>query len=86
MDSEIWLDGELTAAHFNVGKILGMLGRKKEADEAYVEAVEVAREVSPGIWGKSLAARKVLSEDEVADVEAAIRYLTLLKGTPWPFA
>lgn len=69
-----------SGAHFNKGKVLGMLGRKTDADEAYRQAAELSREVSPSTWGKALAARKLLTDDEVVELETALRYLTLLDG------
>lgn len=57
-----------------------MLGRKKDADEAYREAAELSRDVSPSTWGKALAARKLLTDEEVSELETALRYLELLHG------
>ncbi|CAK0736461.1 hypothetical protein CVIRNUC_000749 [Coccomyxa viridis] len=71
-------DSTLTAgSYFNRGKILGMLGREEDAQEAYKEAALVSEGVAAGSFAKALASLKAYDEDLVAKMEEAVRFLQL---------
>ena len=67
-------------SYFNRGKILGMLGREEEAQEAYREAALVSEGVAAGSFAKALASLKAYDEDLVAKMEEAVRFLQLERG------
>ncbi len=69
-----------TGAYFNRGKILGMLGREKEAQVAYAEAADVAYGVAPGSYAKALASLKEFDDAQVESMEEAVRFLRLSAG------
>ena len=67
-------------SYFNRGKILGMLGREEEAQEAYQEAAQQAAGVSPGSFAKSHASMKAFDSDTLATMEEAVRFLQQGQG------
>ena len=67
-------------AYFNRGKILGMLGRDEEAQQAYKEAASNAEGVSPGSFVKALASMRDFDDGLIAQMEEAVQFLQLSKG------
>ena len=67
-------------AYFNRGKILGMLGREGEAQEAYREAALMAEGAAPGSYVKALASLKTFDSALTARMEEAARFLKLAQG------
>ena len=67
-------------AYFNRGKILGMLGREGEAQEAYREAALMADGAAPGSYVKALASLKTFDDALTAHMEEAARFLKLAQG------
>lgn len=67
-------------AYFNRGKILGMLGREGEAQEAYREAALMADGAAPGSYVKALASLKTFDDTLTAHMEEAARFLKLAQG------
>lgn len=65
---------------FNKGKALGMLGNAEEAAATYQLAIEAARGVSAGTFTKAYASLKKFTQEQVADMESALRYLQLIEG------
>lgn len=67
-------------AYFNRGKILGMLGREGEAQEAYREAALMTEGAAPGSYVKALASLKTFDDALTARMEEAARFLKLAQG------
>lgn len=72
--------GLCTGSIFNKGKALGMLGNAEEAAATYQLAIEAARGVSAGTFTKAYASLKKFTQEQVADMESALRYLQLIEG------
>jgi len=58
---------------FNYAKALATVGRLEEAEEAYAHAAANARGSEVGTYGKALAARQVLTQQEVSDAAVVSR-------------
>ncbi|KAK9867531.1 hypothetical protein WJX84_002555 [Apatococcus fuscideae] len=67
-------------AAFNKGKALGVLGRADEADAAFLQALEVSRQVAVSSYARSFAALRQQTDESAKELTSAIQYLKHVTG------
>lgn len=67
-------------AFFNRAKILGMLGREAEAQEAYRDTIDASHGAAPGSYAKALASLSQYDDQHMTNMEEAVRFIELSSG------